>query len=437
MRFIIANAAAAVVDATCRGPLVGQHPRTQRIRHVKKVLQLRIRVVGGGDALQASQYRQAAFPQDPLSARLKRTHHRRERNIELVVQQQTLRVGLAQHVRVRLPMVLPEGDPLSRHRPSTGDRRERVLDILGQRRDQPRDRGIRGRHPEQPRLGPQHPNITRGVTACDTTNAKSNTILPGSCTASGRCQARHRADNSFASPLRQAVSTNNTPPACDTSDSPPVITDNQERRPLSFTREVPLCTVDQGLEQLRSNRAEQALSRIRPPCVTPKINYGESPRLMTVGLVYPTGGTARCRSFHEGARGTTLSITSRYPFRARIGYLRLVAKGAANTMTSAETPADTSAETSTETSTTSAETSAEASADKIRGLVDQTLEEAEPLVDKVLERTESFVEEAKEKAELLAEKIKEKAEPLVEKVREKAEPLVEKAEGSSGKDSTS
>ena len=111
---------------------------------------------------------------------------------------------------------------------------------------------------------------------------------------------------------------------------------------------------------------------------------------------------------------------------ARIGYLRLAAKGAANTMNSAET--------STE---TSAATSAEASGEKIRGVVDQTLEEAEPLVDKVLERTESFVEKAKKKAELLAEKVLEKAEPLAEKVKEKAEPLVEKAEGSSGKDSTS
>jgi hypothetical protein len=330
-------------------------------------------------------------------------------------------VGLEQHVRVRLPATTPNSPGWARSTPIS--------------------------HAVSP------PSAT--------VNARSNTILPGSCTASGRCQARHRADNSFPSPLRRAVSTNNTPPACDTSDSPPVITGNQERRPLSFTREVPLCTIDQGLEQLRSNRAEQALSRIRPPRVTNKINYGESPRLMTVGLVYPAGGTARCRSFHEGARGTTLSITSRYPFRVRIGYLRLVAKGAANTMTSAETSADTSAETSrdtsaetstdtsteasaetsrdtsADTSTTSAETSAEASADKISGLVDQTLEEAEPLVDKVLERTESFAEEAKEKAELLAEKIKEKAEPLVEKVREKAEPLVEKAEGSSGKDSTS
>jgi len=147
----------------------------------------------------------------------------------------------------------------------------------------------------------------------------------------------------------------------------------------------------------------------------------------------PGWGTARCRSFHEGARGATLSITSRYPFRVRIGYLRLVAKGAANTMTSAETSADTSADTST----TSAESSAEASAEQIQGLVDQKLDDAEPLVDKVLEKTESFAEEAKEKAELLAEKVKEKAEPLVEKAREKAEPLVEKAAGSSGKDSTS
>src|ERR1700710_2185178 len=93
----------------------------------------------------------------------------------------------------------------------------------------------------------------------------------------------------------------------------------------------------------------------------------------------------------------------------RIGYLRLAAKGAANTMTSAKTSVDTSTETSPDTSTetspdtsaetsadtsteTSPDTSAEASGEKIRGVVEQTLDEAEPLVDKVLERTESFVE---------------------------------------------
>ena len=61
---------------------------------------------------------------------------------------------------------------------------------------------------------------------------------------------------------------------------PPAITDNQGRRPLSFTHEVPLIRSDQGLEQLRSNRAEQALSRISTPRVAHKINYDESPRLV-------------------------------------------------------------------------------------------------------------------------------------------------------------
>lgn len=76
-------------------------------------------------------------------------------------------------------------------------------------------------------------------------------------------------------------------------------------------------------------------------------------------------------------------------------------------------------------------------ADKVKGLVDQAIEEAEPLVDKVLEKAESLAEEANEKAELLVVKVKEKAEPLLEKVKEKAEPLLEKARDRSGKASTS
>ena len=79
--------------------------------------------------------------------------------------------------------------------------------------------------------------------------------------------------------LRRAVCTSSVPPACDTNDSPPVITDNHGLRCLSFTCEVPLNSVRSGSVQLRSNRAEQAPSRIWARHVPHKINYGESPRL--------------------------------------------------------------------------------------------------------------------------------------------------------------
>jgi hypothetical protein len=103
--------------------------------------------------------------------------------------------------------------------------------------------------------------------------------LPGSWTAKGRRHRPNPADSSLVSPLRRAVSTSSAPPACDTNDSPPTITDNHGLRCLSFTREVPLNSVRSGSVQLRSNRAEQAPSRIWARRVAHKINPGESPRL--------------------------------------------------------------------------------------------------------------------------------------------------------------
>ena len=90
-----------------------------------------------------------------------------------------------------------------------------------------------------------------------TATARSPTIFPGSWTASGRRHGPSRFDSSRDSPLRRAVSTSNVAPACDTSDSPPAITDSHGRRPLSFTRGVPLTSVRSGLD----NHDQTALSR--------------------------------------------------------------------------------------------------------------------------------------------------------------------------------
>ena len=57
----------------------------------------------------------------------------------------------------------PRPHPLPGSGPRTGDRRQRVIGIPGQGRDQPRHRGIRGHQAEHPRLGAQHREIAGGV----------------------------------------------------------------------------------------------------------------------------------------------------------------------------------------------------------------------------------------------------------------------------------
>jgi hypothetical protein len=74
----------------------------------------------------------------------------------------------------------------------------------------------------------------------------------------------------------RAVSTSNAPPACDTSDSPPAITDNQGRKSFCFTRGVPLSSIRCGLDNQHQNRAEQALSRIQGQRVTHTINLAKA-----------------------------------------------------------------------------------------------------------------------------------------------------------------
>jgi uncharacterized protein YjbJ (UPF0337 family) len=131
--------------------------------------------------------------------------------------------------------------------------------------------------------------------------------------------------------------------------------------------------------------------RPRPPyATTPTTVSTQAPTVRD--LLYPRRGLPHAASFPRSGAGTKLPLTSRYAYpSARIGNPRSEAKGAANTMTSA---------------------------DKIKRLVDQTIEEAEPLVDKVIEKTESLVGEAEETAESLVEKAKEKAEPLIDKAKD-------------------
>lgn len=76
-----------------------------------------------------------------------------------------------------------------------------------------------------------------------TATTRSSTILPGSWIANGRRQGRSRHDSSRDSPAPRAVAISSDPPACETNDSPPTITDNHGRRCLSFTCEVPLIPV--------------------------------------------------------------------------------------------------------------------------------------------------------------------------------------------------
>ena len=90
-----------------------------------------------------------------------------------------------------------------------------------------------------------------------TATARSSTTFPESWTAKGSRHGPNRDDSSRANPLRRAVSTSRVPPACDTSDSLPAITDNHGLRCLSFTCEVPLIRSDPSF----SNSDPTGLSR--------------------------------------------------------------------------------------------------------------------------------------------------------------------------------
>ena len=102
-----------------------------------------------------------------------------------------------------------------------------------------------------------------------TVNPRSSTILPGSCTANGRRHVRHQAKSSLASPLRRAASASSAPLACETSNSPPAITNNHGRQ------------LYPSLAKCLSVRSIRILSNSdSTPRVAPKIDYSESARLV-------------------------------------------------------------------------------------------------------------------------------------------------------------
>jgi hypothetical protein len=63
----------------------------------------------------------------------------------------------------RRPREVPH--PFPRRRPRARDRRERGIDVLGQGRDQPGHRRVRGHPAEHRRLGAQHRHVAGGVAA--------------------------------------------------------------------------------------------------------------------------------------------------------------------------------------------------------------------------------------------------------------------------------
>jgi hypothetical protein len=139
-------------------------------------------------------------------------------------------------------------DPLAGRRPGGADRGEGVVGIRGQPRDQPRHRRVRGDRAEHPGLGAQHRDITGGVPAERDRDREIGHDLP-------RIMRRERQPPRPEPPRqlpRQSAAPGGLdqqhPPACDTSDSPPAITDNQGRKSLCFTRGVPLNSDGHGLD---------------------------------------------------------------------------------------------------------------------------------------------------------------------------------------------
>ena len=162
----------------------------------------------------------------------------------------------------------PPPHPLPGRRPRRADRRQRGVGIRGQSRRS-------AATPSGPRPPARTPRAGRATPRCRRRRPRPARprppdpprSSPGRASPAARRHGPSSRDSSSARPLRRAVSTNNTPPACDTSDSPPAITDNQGRKSLCFTRGVPLSSVRSWSRQPRSNRAEQALSRIPGPRV--------------------------------------------------------------------------------------------------------------------------------------------------------------------------
>ena len=193
----------------------------------------------------------------------------------------------------------------TRSRPRRIDRRDGVVGVGSQAGDQPQHRRIRG--PNTAGCARSTAISAAASPPRATAIARSATILPESCVADGGRHCPSSRDNPPDRPLRRAVSINNTPPACDTSDSPPAITDNQGRKSLCSAREVPLNSVRVRSRQPRSNRVDHALSRIRGPRVTYKINLGESPRLTKESLRQDSGPPPRTRHAYQDHTEPVLS----------------------------------------------------------------------------------------------------------------------------------
>ena len=121
-----------------------------------------------------------------------------------------------------------------------------VVGVRGQAGDQPGHRRVRGDRAEHPGLGAQHRDIAGGVPAERDRDRQIGHDLPRIMRRERQPPRPEQPRQPRARPLRRAVSTSNTPPACDTNDSPPAITDNQGRKSLCFTRGVPLSSIRCG-----------------------------------------------------------------------------------------------------------------------------------------------------------------------------------------------
>ena len=192
-------------------------------------------------------------------------------------------VQIDHHQRVLGRRCSPGPDPFPGGRPRPADRRQRVLGILGQGRDQPRHRRIRGHRPEHcqagraaPRHQPLRPRPTRPRSR-DPPRSCPGHASPAAC-ATWPAAPTTPAPAHSAGRSPPATWPRHATPTTRRRRSPPA----RAADPSSFTCDVPRNPVDHGLSNHDSNRAEQALSRIHRPRVAAKVNLDESPRPMAL-----------------------------------------------------------------------------------------------------------------------------------------------------------
>ena len=177
----------------------------------------------------------------------------------------------------RGPCHLP--DPLAGRRPRGGERGEDVVGVGGQPGDQPRHRRVRGHRAEHPGLRAQHRDIAGGVPAQRDRDGEIGHDLPRimRCPRQPpRLQQPAQLPGHAAAPrgLHQQHPTRMRYQRLTASDHGQPGTQVLMLHPRSASQ-----LGWSWPRQPRSNRAEQALSRIRGPRVPHKINLGESPRL--------------------------------------------------------------------------------------------------------------------------------------------------------------